>query len=41
MIREKTIVITAPGRDEGAVFVIKEKPAIAASDWFIDRKSVV
>ena len=35
MIREKTITITAPGRDEGAVFVIKEKPAIPASDWFI------
>ena len=35
MLRSTTVVIEAEGRDKGGTFVLTEKPAIPATEWFI------
>ena len=35
MLRTVTVTIEAEGRDQGGVFVLTEKPALQASEWFI------
>jgi hypothetical protein len=35
MSREATLAVERDGRDKGGVFVIREKPAYQATEWFI------
>ena len=35
MLRTAEVTITREGRDQGGVFVLTEKPAMQASEWFI------
>ena len=39
--RTANIVIDAPGRDQGGVFVIQEMAAVPASDWFIRAMQIL